>query len=91
MTLMFFSSSCLNELESVVNNEPALVLRYCATNKLSVNFKKTNYMLISSAKTVRININNIERKSFIKYLGVYIDEHLNCEPQIQHENKLAKI
>ena len=49
-------------------------------------------MLISSAKkTVRININNIERKSFVKYLGVYIDEHLNWEPQIQHvNNKLAK-
>ena len=70
----------------------ALVLRYCATNKLSVNLKKTNYMLILSAKkTVHININNIERKSFVKYLRIYIDEHLNWEPQIQHvNNKLAK-
>ena len=70
----------------------ALVLRYCATNKLSVNLKKTNYMLILSAKkTVNININNIERKSFVKYLRIYIDEHLNWEPQIQHvNNKLAK-
>ena len=58
----------------------ALVLRYCATNKLSVNLKKTNYMLILSAKkTVNININNIERKSFVKYLRIYIDEHLNWE------------
>ena len=90
---MFFSSSCLNELESVANNKLALVLRYCASNKLSVNFKKTNYMLILSAKkTVRININNIECKSYAKYLGVYIDEHLNYwKPQIQHvNNKLAK-
>ena len=39
----------------------------------------------------RTNINNIERKSFVKYLGVYIDEHLNWETQIQHVNsKLAK-
>ena len=93
MTLIhFFSSSCLNKLQSVVNNELALVLKYCATNKLSVNLKKTNYMLILSAKkTVNININNIERKSFVKYLGVYIDEHLNWEPQIQHvRNKQAK-
>ena len=90
---MFFSSSCLNKLESVVDNELALVLRYCTSNKLSVNFKKTHYMLISSArKTVHININNIERKSFsVKYVLVYIDEHLNWEPQIQHvNNKLAK-
>ena len=83
--ICFSSSSCLNEFESVVNNELALVLKYCATNKLSVNLKKTNYMLILSAKkTVNININNIERKSFVKYLGVYIDEHLHWEPQIQH-------
>ena len=50
-------------------------------------------MLISSArKTVHININNIERKSFsVKYVLVYIEEHLNWEPQIQHvNNKLAK-
>ena len=68
------------------------MLRYCVSNKLFVNFKKTNYILISSArKTVRININNIERMSFIKYLGVYMHEHLNWEPQIQHvNNKLAK-
>ena len=66
------------------------MLKYCATNKLSVNLKKTNYMLILSAKKT-VNINNIERKSFVKYLGVYIDEHLNWEPQIQHvHNKLAK-
>ena len=32
MTLMFFWSSCFNKLESVVNNELALVLRYRATN-----------------------------------------------------------
>ena len=91
-TNMFFSSSCSNKLESVVNNELALVLRYCATNRLSVNLKKTNYMLILSAKkTVNININNIERKSFVKYLRIYIDEHLNWDPQIQHvNNKLAK-
>ena len=49
-TNVFFLSSCLNGLESVVNNELALVLRYCTTNKLSVNFKKTNCVLISSTK-----------------------------------------
>ena len=49
-------------------------------------------MLISSAKKmVRINITKIECKSFVKYLGVYIDEHLHWESQIQHaNNKLAK-
>ena len=41
---LFFASKTLKELESVMNNELKLVrLRYCATNKLSVNLKKTNY------------------------------------------------
>ena len=33
-----------------MNEEIRLVLKYCAINKLSVNFKKTNYMLITSSK-----------------------------------------
>ena len=49
-------------------------------------------MLISSTrKSVHININNIECKPLVKYLGVYLDEHLNWDPQIQHVNsKIAK-
>ena len=35
---------------------------------------------------VHIIIHNIERKSQIKYLGVYIDQNLHCGPQIQHIN-----
>ena len=42
-------------------------------------------MLISpTGKIVHINIDNIARKPFVKYLGIYIDEHLNWEPQIRH-------
>ena len=91
-TNMFFSSNSSSELESVVNNELQLGLKYCALNKLSVNLKKTNYMLISSTrKSVHINVNNIAHKPFVKYLGIYIDEHLNWEPQTLHINsKLAK-
>ena len=49
-------------------------------------------MLISTTrKSVHININDIECKPFVKYLGVCLDEYLNWNPQIQHVNsKLAK-
>ena len=48
-------------------------------------------LVTSSKKQVHLNIDNIERKSYIKYLGIYLDEHLQWEPQIQHvNNKLAK-
>ena len=75
-----------------MNEEIKLVLKYCAINKLSANFKKTNYMLVTSLKKQwQLNINNIKCKSYIKYLGIYLDEHLQWEPQIQHvNNKLAK-
>ena len=91
-TNIFFTGSNPNEVEFPMNEEIKLVLKYCSINKLSVNFKKTNYMLItSSKKKIHLNIHNIDCKSYIKYLGIYLDEHLQWESQIQHvNNKLAK-
>ena len=60
----------------------------------SINFKKTNYMIITSPKkktNIRITACNIEQKSQIKYLGVFIDEHLKWDAQLQHiNNKITK-
>ena len=50
-------------------------------------------MLVSSSTRChpKINITGIEQKDYIKYLGVYVDKHLNWQPQLQYENnKLAK-
>ena len=72
-TNIFFTCNNPKELEFTMNEELKLVLKYCAINKLSVNLKKTNYMLItSSKKKIHLNIHNIECKSHIKYLGIYI-------------------
>ena len=61
---------------------------------LSINFKKSNYMIIASPKTktnISITTCHIEQKSQIKYLGVFIDEHLNWDTQLQHISyKLTK-
>ena len=67
-----------------MNYKLKLVLKYCAINKLSVNFKKSNSMLITlSKKEIHSIIHIIECKSNIKYLGIYLDEHLHWKPQIQ--------
>ena len=92
-TNIFYSSKNPNMLQNVINDELIKVYQYCSANKLSINFKKTNYMLITSRprRNTLIDIPNITRTSCIKYLGVYIDEHLQWHNQITHVNsKIAK-
>ena len=81
---MFYASNNLYDLEYVMNEEFKSVVKYCAINKLSINFSKTNYILYilvsSSRLSGSVNANNIKikrLKSQIKYLGVYIDQHLH--------------
>ena len=85
-TNTFFTSNNAKEVEFTMNEELNLVLKYCAVNKLSANLKKTNnYMLITSSEKKYTEISKILNvKTYIKYLGIYIDEHLQWEPQIQH-------
>ena len=92
MTLTcFIQINNLHNIESVMNEELKSVSAVPLTNYL-INFSKTNYILVSSSRlSGSINVNNIKIKSQIKYLGVYIDQHLHCRPQITHiNNKLAK-
>ena len=64
-TNIFFTGNNPKEVEFTMNEDIKLVLKYCAINKLSVNFKKTNYMLIiSSKKKILLNIHNIECKNY---------------------------
>ena len=47
---IFYTSDDINCIESVMNCEMTKVLNYCSINKLSVNMKKTNFMLITSSR-----------------------------------------
>ena len=49
-TNVFASSKNLKELESTMNQELQKVKNWCDTNKLSINLKKTNFMLINSVQ-----------------------------------------
>ena len=39
----------IDEVESVINIEIEKLFHYCVTNKLSINLKKTNFMLITNS------------------------------------------
>ena len=85
-TNVFYTGKCLSDIENVMNEEFRKILEYCNNNKLSINFKKTNFMLIGSQRkrNLNIKIGNIEQKQYIKYLGMYIDSHINWKQQIKH-------
>ena len=93
-TNVFVSSSNPKELEETINTELTRVKTWCDVNKLSINHKKTNFMIIKSAQkrlhtavTVTIPDNEgskfyIKQKDHIKYLGVMIDEKVNWQYHI---------
>ena len=87
-TSVFYSCKNVNELETVMNDEIQALLKYCAINKLSVNFKKTNFIVFRSPKrkNIKIHLKNITQANHVKYLGVYLDEYFNWEHQIKHIN-----
>ena len=49
-TDMYYSSKDPEQLQSVINEELGNFLKFCAANMLFINFKMTNYMIITSPK-----------------------------------------
>ena len=69
---MFYSLKDPEQLQSVINEELGEVLKFCAANMLSINFKNTYYMINTSPKkktNFRITACNIEQKSQLKRLS----------------------
>lgn len=94
-TNVFASSYDGKELETLINHEMAKIKMWCDINKLSINFNKTNFMIIKSPRKKEVNItitlkgknntsHSIERKSAIKYLGVFIDSTLSWKQHISY-------
>lgn len=77
---IFYSNISIDEIEL------RHIIKYCNTNKILINYNKTNYMVITftSKKISHKKIGNIEEKSCLNYLGVYIHNKLNWKYQINH-------
>ena len=98
MTQIYFSDKCLTTLESRVNTEIQKISRWLKINKLSLNFKKTNYIILKSKQKLindklNIKIDNIEieQVSVTKFLGIIINENLTWENHIKAvKNKISK-
>ena len=105
-TNLLYADNDLKTLETVVSNELKSVCNWLNANKLTINAKKSNFVVFRPAQK-RINHqpciripdtdkNNVfallECKDYVKFLGVLIDKNLTWRPHIDHiTSKISKI
>ena len=98
-TYLAMSDKDLDSLEIRANKEISKTDLWLRKNKLSLNYSKSNYMIVKGnpKKTIDDNfkliINNsaLIRASSVKYLGLHIDEHLSWSAHLKHlSNQLAR-
>ena len=94
-TTLFYSCKADKDTEVVLNNELSKVSIWLASNKLSLNVAKSNFLSFSFIKhaSIKLNINNIPliEKQNTKYLDVIIDNKLDWKTHIHAVNtKLSK-
>ena len=96
-TNLLYTDKNLKSLETIVNCELIKVVVWLIVNKLSLNIKKTNYLIFHPYQK-RINYNirikaydsrtktffGLERKDHVKYLRVIIDQHLSWKHHINY-------
>ena len=90
---IFLSHKDPKTLLNTINTELHKITTWIHANKLSLNLKKTNYMLFSNSVTNLpgdISFDNvlINRVNSTKFLGLHIDESLNWKT---HINNLCKL
>ena len=91
-TTLLLCDRSLTNLFSNANNTLNAVSEWFMHNRLNINIAKTNYLLYTRS-TVDVNVyslvlnnNVIERKTFVKFLGVIIDDKINWK---EHVNSLC--
>ena len=81
-TYLSLSSSSLIRLKTQVNNEINKVDKWLRSNKLSLNYKKSSYLVINEFPEqsididLEISMSNIKiiRSKYLKYLGLLLDD-----------------
>ena len=97
-TNLHLSHININSLQSRVQQEMMKVSKWMVSNKLTLNYKKSCYMLKSkkplndSNFSVLINQNLIKKSECVKYLGVHLDNKLSWRTRIDKIcKKVSKI
>ena len=97
-TSVFIEGTSYNNIINDMNRELEKVDKWLKSNKLTVNIKKTQYMLFHRTKIkhkvhedkVHISGSNLVKVNNIKFLGVIIDSKLNWSDHITYiKNKIS--
>ena len=88
-TFLCAQDNDLSTLESNINAELDKVFVWLASNKLTLNIKKSKYMMITKKRSIpsiniMINDSNLDQCDSYKYLGVYIDKNLSWRDHIDY-------
>ena len=94
-TSLFHAHTDFDTLIEEINEELQKITTWFHTNKLSLNIKKSNFIIFlpkgkkCNTENVKININGneIKRVNFTKFLGIYTDEHLSWAQHIEFLSK----
>ncbi|KAK2556625.1 putative RNA-directed DNA polymerase from transposon X-element [Acropora cervicornis] len=103
-TNLLYSNKDLKDLETVVNAELIKVGDWLDANKLSLNTSKSNFVIFHPYQhkpdcTIQLEIYNndlkesvpLEQKTFVKYLGILIDNNLSWKYHIDYiSSKVSK-
>ena len=78
---LLYSSKDPKQLEIIVNNELNKIDLWRKSNKLSINFTKSNYIIFTGKITkhkfkIKMDNNILERTNETKYLGIILDNKL---------------
>ena len=89
-TTVFYDAYDVNEIEHKIQSDLDKLNVWFRVNKLTVNAAKCNYIVIKNPAKIVPDLNiyiqdeHILRYEKIKYLGVYIDQHLTFKPHIEY-------
>ena len=103
-TNLLYADENLKSLESTVNAQIFRVYNWLIANKLSLNIKKSNFVILRPRqKKLNHQVNlkvfdhhnnsyiSLKCKNYVKYLGVLIDENIYSKYHIAHiASKISK-
>ena len=95
---MFLSGKNSDDLIKLMNTEITKVIEWLRINKLSLNLKKTHFMVFRKSRRkielkedVIIDNVKIDYVTQTKFLGVILDQHLTFESHVQYtKGKIAR-